>query len=265
MNQQEQNKELIERFFDGDLNIEEVIAFKQRIELDAELRNLFEERKSIQKIWRQASEYEKVQREVSASIANIKTGDGEGHRSIRMGNNGTVRKNEHPDSISVAEPRKGRSLLPNFTRPVFYAIAAGLLLILGTIAVFMVLNRTNEAPMAKQETNDSLLKMEHGQPPAYKGKEEIKSVDRSAAVELITPADGATFSVTDKVTFKWKNPFDSVTHLYLVPALKGKKITQIRIEPGLEEYKLNVKTLQPGTYEWFLGSRKAVRTFIIKP
>lgn len=95
---------------------------------------------------------------------------------------------------------------------------------------------------------------------------EIKSPEKKTGpVELVNPTEGVSFSRSEEIHFKWIQPTDSFTRLYIFSEGKNNLVLWRGIPSGVRDYRIAGKILYPGTFYWFVGSKNVKQRFIIKP
>jgi hypothetical protein len=83
------------------------------------------------------------------------------------------------------------------------------------------------------------------------------------AIQLLTPAEGMTFSRKEMIQFNWNQKTDSFTHFYIYSELNDHVVLWRGIRPGTREYKVPGNTLYPGKFYWYVGTTDNKRSFIV--
>ncbi|MCX6249855.1 MAG: hypothetical protein NTX61_03790 [Bacteroidetes bacterium] len=107
---------------------------------------------------------------------------------------------------------------------------------------------------------------EKTQQPQQPEKKEIMEITGGAvqkAIDLLTPAEGVTFSKKEMILFNWIQKTDSFTRFYIFSELNDHVVLWRGIRPGTREYKVPGNTLYPGKFYWYVGTKEKRRTFII--
>jgi hypothetical protein len=96
-----------------------------------------------------------------------------------------------------------------------------------------------------------------------KPKVEVEKGSFQKAINLLTPADGMTFSRKEEILFNWTMRTDSFTRFYVFSRNNDKLILWRGIRPGIREYKIPVNYLYPGKFYWYVGNKSQQSSFVI--
>jgi hypothetical protein len=227
----EKDIELIEKHFDGILNEEEKSLFDKRHSENSEFAELVRLRTTLPGIWKDAALYETTKKELL-------------------------------DALILEETQPKLFTL----KRIYYVVAAGILLLVGTFMIFFLINNNKNGSDQTADKNivkeDSLTVMQPIEQPSRAKKgiyKDIKLRDTS----LITPAEGALFHHNETIIFKWVNINDTVSHLLIISKYDNKTAEIIEVKPGRETLPVKAGALKPGEYYWMLSDRKIKRSFIV--
>jgi hypothetical protein len=225
----EKDIELIEKYFDGNLNEKEKTVFDKKHADNSEFAELVKVRKNLSGILEDAALYETTKKEIQEALMLEET----------------------------------EAKLFSLKR-IYYVVAAGILLLVGTFVIFFLANNNKNGSDQTAEKNigkeDSLTIMQQIEQPsrAKKGNyEDIKLKDTS----LITPVEGTQFYDNETIFFKWVNKNDTGTHLLILSKDDNKIVEIIAVKPGQDTLPVKAGKLKPGEYYWMLSDRRIKRSF----
>jgi hypothetical protein len=227
----EKDIELIEKYFDGTLNKEEKSVFDKKLSENSEFAELVKLRSTLPEIWKDTAKYESIKKEIQGAL--------------------------------ILEEKESKF----FTiKRIYYAVAAGILLLVGTFVIFFLINNnknlSDQAAKNKSVREDSLSIMQQIEQPS-KAKKEIYKDIKSEDIGLISPVEGMVFHYHDTIIFKWVNKNDTTTHLTLISNYDNKTVEIIAVLPGVEMVSVKASELKPGEYYWMLSDRKIKRFFSV--
>jgi hypothetical protein len=223
----EKDIELIEKYFDGILNDEEKSVFDKKISENSGFTELVKLRRSLPGIWKDSAQYESVKKEIREAIKE-----------------GTEQK--------------------VFTiKRIYYAVAAGILVLIGTFMIFFLINNhkngSDQAAGDRSVKEDSLTIMPQMKQPS-RAENEIYNAEDTG---MISPVEGMVFHHHDTIIFKWVNKNDTTTHLLIVSKYDNKTVEIIAVKPGQEMVPVKARKLKSGEYYWMLSDREIKRSFSV--
>jgi hypothetical protein len=223
----EKDIELIEKFFDGILNEEEKSVFNKKLSENAEFDEFVKVRSALPGIWKDAAQYE-------------------------------LTKNEIREAIKEDTERKVFTI-----KRIYYAVAAGILLLVGTFVIFFLINNNKnyfyQAADNESVKEDSLIVIQQIEQPS-KAK---KGIYMSEDTCIISPIEGMVFHYNNTIIFKWVNKNDTITHLLLISRPDNKTVETIAVKPGQEMATVKASELKPGEYYWMLSDCEIKRSFSV--
>ena len=222
----EKDIELIEKYFDGILNEEEKSLFDKKHSENSEFAELVKLRTTLPGILKDTALYETTKKEIQRAL---------------------ILEENEPKLFTVNR--------------IFYAVAAGILLLVGTFVLFFLINNnkngSDQASVERSVKEDSLTILQQMEQPS-KAKKEIYKAE---ATRMISPVEGMVFHYNDTIIFKWVNKNDTSIHLLLISKHDNKTVENITVKPGQEMVTVKASALKPGEYYWMLSDRKIKRTF----
>lgn len=227
----EKDVELIEKYFDGDLNEEEKTVFDKKHSENTEFAELVRLRNTLPGILKDAALYETTKKEIQEALMLEETG---------------------PKLFSL--------------KRIYYVIAACILLLVGTFVIFFLVNNKKEGPDQMADKNivnkDSLTILQQIEQPSRAKKGIYKDIILKDT-SLITPVEGAQFHDNETIIFKWVNKNDTVTHLLIISADDDKTVEFIAVKPGQDMLPVKADKLKPGEYYWMLSDCRIKRSFYV--
>jgi hypothetical protein len=227
----EKDIELIEKYFDGILNEEEKSVFDKKHSENSDFAELVKVRIALPVILKDASLYETTKKEIQGAL---------------------ILEEKEPKLFTI--------------KRIYYAVAAGILLLVGTFGIFFLINyNKNASDQAADNENvkkDSLIVMQKIEQPS-KAKKGIYKDIKLKDMGLITPFDGMLFHYHDTIIFKWVNKNDTTTHLLLISKADNNTVENIAVKPRQEMVTVKAWDLKPGEYYWMLSDRKTKRYFSV--
>jgi hypothetical protein len=224
----ENDIELIERYFDGVLNEEEKSVFDKKKSENSEFAELIKLRATLPGIWKNTALYESTKKEIQGAL---------------------ISEEKEPGIFTL--------------KRIYYAVAAGILVFVGTFMIFFLINNNKERSDQTADKNivaeDSLTIMPLMKQPSRAKKE----IYKTEYTRMISPAEGMAFQYHDTIIFKWVNKNDTTTHLLVVSMYNNKIVEDITVKPGQEMATVKARKLKPGEYYWILSDRKIKRTFSV--
>ena len=241
----EQDIELIEKYFDSELSDKETELFEKRRIEDKEFQSLVKFRKELPDIWIRSRRLETIRKEVS-KILKTETETIKGPRKT---------KRFFQRNLSVS----GRIL--NYK----YSIAASFAVLIGLGALIFLLNRQHSGEqLAENEKNKPSLVYGPDASP-NKGNLEIYKGKPDAMATYLTPDSSAVFSPNDIIVFQWTfNKKADTSHLTIIKKQSRMIVFDQRILPDQRILTLKPKSLKAGEYIWYIGDEKVARSFSIK-
>jgi hypothetical protein len=225
----EKDIDLIEKYFDDTLNTWEKSVFDKKLSENGEFAELVKLRSTLPKIWKDTAQYQSAKSEIQEAVK------------------------EHKESKSITLKR------------IYYAVAAGILFLVGTFVIFFLVNSDKFSDQAGENIRvkqDSLSIKQQIKPP-FKAQKKIFKDIKSENLQLISPVDGMVFHSIDTIIFKWANENDTTTHLLLISDYDNKTVEIIAVKPGLEMITVNARGLKPGEYYWILSDHRIKRYFSV--
>jgi hypothetical protein len=227
--------DLIEKYLDGELTLEEQQSFNKRMNDDPEFKKLTGARKEIHELWLKARNFDAVKEEVR-----------------RIHQEGSDREK---NLLRIAPGL--------FSQRISYAIAASVLLLAGILSVFLIINKASRPTTIAGNDKNKMYQVQKQKVQPDKGKMEIYNRGSSKIV-LIKPDEGAVLSEQKDILFQWKYTDDSVTHFTI---LKGSDnslaFTKIISSPD-STFLMPAGTLNPGVYTWSIRDQKIKRSFKVR-
>jgi hypothetical protein len=225
---EEKDIELIEKYFDGILNEEEKSVFDKKHSENTDFAELVKLRTTLPRILKDAALYETTKKEIRGAL---------------------ILEENEPELFTL--------------KRIYYAVAAGILLLAGTFVVFFLIdnnkNGSDQTAENKSAKEDSLTIMRQIEQPLKAKKKIYKAEDTG----LITPVEGMVFSYNDSIIFKWVNKNDTATHLLIISKYNNITVEIIAVKPGQEMLPVKARKLKPGKYYWMLSDRKIKRSFSV--
>jgi hypothetical protein len=235
---------LIEQYLLGRMTEEEVHDFLVRVENDRELARKLRLLKTFPEMMSEPArrEYEKQQAEAAAPL---------------------VMKRSHHSHGS---------------RYIFWTVIIAI--VAASIAIFIILNKTGPGKQAATgedkvvqqpvdvkspavPVKDTQMRTIPLQPEEKNETREMNGGTGQKAIELLTPADGMTFSREDSIQFRWAQRTDTFTRFYIFSETNDQVVFWRGIRPGVREYKVPGSSIYTGKYYWFVGTREQKRSFVI--
>jgi hypothetical protein len=227
----EKDIELIEKYFDGILNEVEKSVFDNKHSENIDFAELVKLRTTLPGILKDAALYETTKNEIREAL---------------------ILEEKEPKLFTL--------------KRIYYTVAAGILLLVGTFVLFFLINNnknsSDQTADNKSAKEDSLTIMQQIEQPARAKKgiyKDIKSKDSG----LITPADGMVFHYHDTIIFKWVNKNDTTTHLLIISKYDNKTVENIAVKPRQEMVSVKASELKPGEYYWMRSDREIKRSFSV--
>jgi hypothetical protein len=222
----EKDIELIEKYFDGILNEEEKSVFNKKLSENSDFAKLVKIRSALPGIWKDAAQYESTKNEIR----------------------------------EVLKEGLEQKVFP--IKRIYYAVAAGILLLVGTFVLFFLINNNkgiDQTSDKKRIKEDSLTIMPQMEQPSRAKKEIYKAED----IDIISPVEGMKFHSHDTIIFKWVNKNDTTTHLLLISKTDNNTVENIAVKPGQEMVTVKACDLKTGEYYWMLSDHKTKRYFSV--
>jgi hypothetical protein len=226
--------DLIERYIDGELS-PEIVSFRRKVEDDSEFRNLLESRNEMRDLWIRAKKVEATKAELKRIV----------HKK---------------DSA-----KKGKVfILPGFiSQNKYYAIAAGLILLIGVISLLMLI--TNKSTNDAVAHNDKVHSYSVHNPmdQAYKGDKKTYEAANSKIV-LLKPDNKALLTSHEQIIFQWTGKGDSLVDFTILQSTNKLIVFTKKVRQGEQSFRLSPGTLKAGKYTWIIGDPLTSRSLIIK-
>jgi hypothetical protein len=238
------DNELIEQYLLGKMTEEEVHDFLVRVENDREFARKLRLLKTFPEMMSEPArrEYEKQQAEAATPLV--------------------IKRSHH------------------FPRSRFIVWASVVAVVIAGIALFLIYHKTGSGTndvagedkavqqlvVAKSPlvpVKDTQTRTFHQQPEEMKVTLDVNRGTGQKAIELLTPADGMTFSREDSIHFSWAQKTDTFTRFYIFSETNDQVVFWRGIRPGVREYNVPGSSIYTGKYYWFVGTREQKRSFII--
>ncbi len=227
--------DLIERYLDGELNLEEQQSFNKRISDDPEFKKLSEARKEIHELWLKARNFDAIKEEVR-----------------RIHQEGSDRE------------KNLLKVVPGlFSQHKYYAIAAGVLLLTGILSVLLIINKTSRPTTIAGNDKNQKYQVQKQKEQPDKGTMEIYKGGNSIIV-LIKPDEGSVLNVQKDILFEWNYKDDSVTHFTILKESDNSLVFTKKVSSLDHTLLLPAGTLRPGDYSWSIRDQKIKRSFKVR-
>jgi hypothetical protein len=227
--------DLIERYLDDELTLEEQQSFNKRMCDDPEFKNLAETRKEIHDLWPKARNIVAIKEEV--------------RRIYKEG--------------SDREKNILRIVPELFSQYRYYAIAASFVLFIGILSALLFINKTSRHAILAENDKNKIYQVQKQKVQPDKGKMEIYRGGNSLIV-LLKPDDGEVLSAQKDILFKWKYTDDSVTHITIFKGSDNSLVFTKKVSPLENTILLPAGTLKPGDYTWSIRDQKIKRSFKVR-
>ncbi|MCX6278114.1 MAG: hypothetical protein NT004_08455 [Bacteroidetes bacterium] len=241
----EEDIELIEKYFDFELSDKEKEFFEKRLKEDKGFQSLVKFRKELPDIWIRSRRLETIRKEVS-KILNT------GTETIKD----TRKKNRlFQSNLSVS----GRIL--NYK----YSIAASFAVLIGLGTLIFLLTRQHSGEQLAENEKNKPSQVYGPDASPNKGNLEIYKGKPDALATYLTPDSNSVFSPKDKIVFQWTfNKKVDTSHLTIMKKQNRMIVFDQRILPDQRMFTLKSKSLKAGEYIWYIGDEKVSRSFSIK-
>lgn len=214
-NGKENINDLIEKYFDGQLSQEEEKLLLDQVNRDKGEEAAFKFRKKVQDDLKKAAQMSRARQQVKGSILNYK--------------------------------RKRR-----YNR--YYAIAAGLALLLAIPGIFTIVNRSDADKFASGDQDN----VEVFQPEIKQPEEYANSGEYTEDISLISEIKN------DTLYLSWQPALSDTSTLILLGInQKGKNRTE-KIQPNANTFVLSTSDLSAGRYFWYIEGYRPRDTVLIK-
>lgn len=237
------NFDLIEDFFDGNLNEEELAQFNKRLEKDPEFTKQFNFRKNLAEKWLAAREYETIKDQVGRII----------------------------------KESKSRALFRKYYLPV----AASIIILLGIYGVIRLANYNEDSERIAQDQEEIIIpdttadstkkdKLLIPQIDELEFKANIEYFQDPDSINLLmqnitltTPINNEKYTVSDSIELAWETTINQEFYLYIFSISEDTMIFKTRIDLSKGKYLVQSNALEIGSYYWFLVSPEKHGKFII--
>ncbi|MFZ4546140.1 MAG: hypothetical protein ACOYN4_01825 [Bacteroidales bacterium] len=228
MNNLHNDINLIESYLEGSLTGKELADFNERIQSDSAFNNLFDQRKLIQESYIEATERNKLKKQIRSIVTNEK------------------RKSSN-------QRRK-------------YLIAASLISIMGIASFFLMQTKHTSTPdLAKQEINygtDEVISGNENRIVEYGSADTFNKQPDKPPISFLPP-EGAIFRKTDTIWFFPPNA--TAENQLFITDKTGNIVKKVTLKPTQPDYRVLPDVLKPGTYIWYLSQDKTIKhSFKIK-
>jgi len=210
------NIDLIEQFLDGLLSQEEQNNFNVRLETDDEFAELYRFRIKIREDLQKAKHYEKAGKLVAGTIKTY------------------VRKKR---------------------LNTFYAIAAGLVLLIAIPGIFTIANKHEQNNLAETDsTQTEVFEPQIKQPESYANQGQY------VPDALILSAT----QTNDSVIFQWKPALSETAKLVVLKQANGDELINTEISPDTQQKTISTDKLSTGKIIWYIEGFAVRDSFEIK-
>ena len=241
----EQDIELIEKYFDSELSDKEIELFEKRLKEDKEFQSIVKFRKELPDIWIRSRRLETIKKEVS-KILNTGTE--------------TIKDTRKKNRLFQSNLPVSRRIL-NYK----YSIAASLAVLIGLGTLIFLLTRQHSGEPFAENEKKKPSRIYGAEVSPNKGNLEIFNGKSDALATYLTPDSNAVFSPKDKIVFQWTfNKKTDTTHLIIKKKQSRMIVFDQRILPDQRIFNLKPKSLKAGEYIWYVGDEKMTRSFSIK-
>jgi len=222
----DKDKNLIEKYIDGELEGEALTLFEKRLKTDKSLAKEYNERIKIAKLWLDAEGY----RATKAEISNV---------------------------LSNSEINFFRS-----NRYLIFSIAASIIILFGVY--FLMVHDNANISNEFANVNDSIINREKTIVFQYDEPNKLAAIDSvSSNIQLLFPVNGDVFHTSQPITFKWKSDLNQNDTLFVSNKSDGKILLKLRIKLSDTVYTIKYPQFTKGKYLWYISDNTNHQEFIV--
>jgi hypothetical protein len=220
------DKNLIEKYIDGELKGEALTLFEKRLKTDKSLAKEYKQRIRVAKLWVDADNY----RTTKAEISNV---------------------------LHKSEMNFFRS-----NRYLIFSIAASIIILVGVYFLMVHDNDTISNEFAN--VNDSINNKDNTIIFQYDEPDKLAAIDSvSSNIQLLFPVNGDTFNTSQPITFKWKSDLNQNDTLFVSNESSGKILLKLRIRLSDTTYTIKYPQFTVGKYLWYISNNTNHQEFIV--
>jgi hypothetical protein len=236
----DQDFNLLERYFDGELSELEMQQFEKRIKSDETFRNQFDLRTRLPDIYKEARKLQEIKRITAETIGRI--------------------QNEKKGLVTDRSKPDHETLKKKFFFKRFFAMAASVLVLAGLYSVFVIMKEKN----TDQPFTETKIKINSSGQAPYKGDSGVL-ISKNTHRKIVVPGQHVSVLMSDTVIFRWnrndgRHPISMEINKSGFNTVVFKRI----ILPGTDSLVLFPGILKPGSYVWQTGQPEIKGTFTIR-
>jgi hypothetical protein len=220
------DKNLIEKYIDGELKGVDLIMFEKKLKTDKSLAKEYEQRIDIAKLWVDAYDYRATKAEISNVLHNSEMNFFKSNRYL------------------------------------IFSIAASIIILLG---VYFLMDHDN-ANISNEfaNVNDSIINRENSIVFQYDDPNKFSTIDTVVDnIELLFPINGKTFNKSEIITFKWKSNLKQVDTLFVCNISNSKILLKFIIRLTDSTYTIKHPQFSEGNYIWYISNNTNYKEFTL--
>ena len=178
----------------------------------------------------------------------------------------------------AAVPIEKKNTPPFISRKliIWLSVSAVLLIVVVLLFIFLGKNQKNGNVVGEKKAQDNstiakpkvtpvkdTTKVVPIQQPEAKATPASPAGTSKKPIELITPANGMSFSRTETILFTWTQKIDTFTRFYIVSQSTNQVAYWRGVRLGVRELKVPCNYFYPGKYYWYVANKDEQRTFTI--
>jgi hypothetical protein len=177
-------------------------------------------------------------------------------------------------SAPVEQKKAAHSIKSRYI--IWFSVSALIVIAVVLLFIFLGSNQKQENVVSEEKAqNDTTIvkpkatpvkdttKVVPVQQPEVKTIPAIATGTSQKPIELITPADGMSFSRTETILFTWTQKVDTFTRFYIVSQSTDQVAYWRGVRLGVRELKVPGNYFYPGKYYWYVANKDEKRTFTI--
>ena len=222
----DKDKNLIEKYIDGELEGEALTLFEKRLKTDKSLAKEYNERIKFAKLWLDAENYSTAKAEISHIL--------------------------HQNDINFF--RSNRYLI--------FSIAASIIILFGVY--FLMVHDNANISNEFANVNDSIINGEKTIVFQYDEPNKLAAIDSvSSNIQLLFPVNGDVFHTSQPITFKWKSDLNQNDTLFVSNKSDGNILLKLRIKLSDTAYTIKYPQFTKGKYLWYISDNTNHQEFIV--
>jgi len=220
------DKNLIEKYIDRELEGEALIIFEKRLKTDKSLAKEYKQRIKFAKLWVDADDYRTTKAEISHVL--------------------------HKSEMNFFQSN----------RYLIFSIAASIIILVGVYFLMVHDNDTISNEFAN--VNDSISNKDNTIIFQYDEPDKLAAIDSvSSSIQLLFPVNGEIFNTSQPITFKWKSDLNQNDTLYVSNKSDSKILLKLRIRLSDTTYTIKYPQFTEGKYLWYISDNTNHQEFIV--